>query len=120
MARKPSPQAEPDFNGADPAAFDHDGDGQPGGSKKRTIGKLELEAIGREAYEAYDFQQERLRYDSLGRKWLFRVEVKPPGESVLMLSVGDRSDTISTALLPTDIGPALCGEVVAALDEAGR
>lgn len=32
------------FNGADPAKFDHDGDGQPGGSKPRRTRKLDQRA----------------------------------------------------------------------------
>lgn len=32
---EPEPGDEALFNGADPAAFDHDGDGKPGGSLKK-------------------------------------------------------------------------------------
>ena len=32
------------FNGADPAAFDHDGDGKPGGGKARMLAVVDLAA----------------------------------------------------------------------------
>lgn len=33
--QEPADEPDGDFNGADPADFDHDGDGKPGGSKAR-------------------------------------------------------------------------------------
>jgi len=64
-----------DFNGAELSAFDHDGDGKPGGSlPKPALPALEWAAIIRECYEAYDYQDDRLRFDTLGRKWTARLD----------------------------------------------
>jgi hypothetical protein len=112
-------------------ALDHDGDGKAGGSLPRALGAHELAAIGAEAYEAYDrFHYEVMRHDSLGRKWVFSLDKVNGGESVLSISVSllddVRRDTISTALLASDLGRDMCADVVARLsgvvdpDEAWR
>lgn len=123
MARKP--RAKGDFNGADPAKFDHDDDGQPGGSKPDTgLGEHEFAALCAEAFEAYDYQGERIRFDTTGRKWVFRPEKIGAGESVLTLEVSKleakRSDTISTALLASDMGKPMIADVVRSMAEAVR
>lgn len=125
MARKPKNTGKPgDFNGADPASFDHDANGAAGGSKKAlgALGQHEVAALGREAFEAYDYQGERVRYDSRGRKWTFRVDKVPPGHSVLSLILSrldeERSDTIATSVLASELGEPMCVDVVAALSEA--
>lgn len=158
----PPVAVEGDFNGADPKAFDHDGDGHAGGSKPRSpeersevqsgragealssppgddpsspgsaeggrgrdgslvrrLGEHELSAICAEAFESYDYQDQRIRFDSRGRKWTFRPEKVPPGNSVLSLSVERldvrHEDTISTALLASEMGRDMVCDVVAKL-----
>lgn len=110
------------FNGADPAKFDHDGDGQPGGSKKRTLIAHELTGLYAEAYEAYDYMGERIRFDSLGRKWSFWPDKVGQGLSVLRLRIERldeaHEDTISTALLASDLGKPMVEDVVNKLDAA--
>lgn len=110
-----------DFNGADPAAFDHDQDGAPGGSKKRPkVGDAEYEAICREAFEAYDFQDERVRFDSIGRRWQFRPDKLGPA-SVLSLEVSrlldKTTDTIPTPVLASDLGQPMVADVIKAMME---
>lgn len=125
MARQPrtkKPDAEP-FNGADPAKFDHDGDGSPGGSLPKTgVSPTELAAIAAEAYEAYDYQAERVRFDTLGRRWAFYGDLITPGHSVLRLEVKRldvvHTDTISTAVLASELGRDMCADVVEKLAEA--
>lgn len=155
MARRPrntKPKSDEPFNGADPAAFDHDGDGEPGGSKPiirevdalkpsgiykdgeliaplsevmppTTIPPHEFTALCAEAYEAYDYQDERLRFDTLGRRWWF-VPDKQGVNSVLRLQVKRledvREDTISTALLASDLAAEMIADVVKRLDEGLR
>lgn len=121
MARKPRKQSDEAFNGAEPAKFDHDQDGAPGGSKKRVIGALELDAIRQEAWEAYDYQQERIRFDTLNRKWIFRLG-KAGVYSVLEMSIERlaevHTDTISTAFLASDLGRPMIADVVDKLNKA--
>lgn len=110
------------FNGADPAKFDHDGDGKPGGSRpKGALIEHELAGLFAEAFEAYDMMGERLRFDSLGRRWDFYPD-KAGDHSVLRLKVTRledvREDTISTAMLASDLGKPMVEDVVRALDRA--
>ena len=110
------------FNGADPAKFDHDGDGKPGGSKpKGALTEHELGGLFAEAFEAYDLQFQRIRFDSRNRKWEFTPE-KAREQSVLLLRVTRladvREDTISTALLASEMGREMIEDVVRKLDEA--
>lgn len=126
MARRPrntKPKSDEPFNGADPAAFDHDGDGEPGGSRPTTIPPHEFTALCAEAYEAYDYQDERLRFDTLGRRWWF-VPDKQGVNSVLRLQVKRledvSEDTISTALLASELGRDMIADVVKRLDEGLR
>lgn len=53
-------------------ALDHDDDGHAGGSLPHKLPPREVEALIREAGEAYQMQDERKRDDSLRRKWTFR------------------------------------------------
>lgn len=123
MARQKRNTAPGDFNGADPAAFDHDGDGKPGGSKKTTLGEHEFAAICAEAFESYDMQDERVRFDTLNRRWWF-VPDKQGVNSVLRLQVKRledvREDTISTAFLASDLARDMIADVVKTLDEGLR
>ena len=95
-----------DFNGAELSAFDHDGDGKPGGSlPKPALPALEWAAIIRECYEAYDYQDERVRYDTQGRKWTARLD-RDGNNMVLSVTLSrlttSYTETISTHLLGTD------------------
>lgn len=95
-----------DFNGAELSAFDHDGDGKPGGSVvKPLLGEHEWAAIMRECYEAYDFQDERVRFDTQGRKWKAQLD-RDDNNMVLRIELSRvqtaYSENISTALLGTD------------------
>ena len=89
---------------------------------KPALPALELNAIGREAFEAYDYQDERVRFDTLGRRWVFVVEKEPPGTSVLRLTLSRLSDsltsTIPTSVLACDAGLPACSEAVATMSEA--
>ena len=94
------------FNGADLSAFDHDGDGKPGGSVvKPLLGEHEWAAIMRECYEAYDFQDERVRFDTQGRKWTARLD-KDGNNMVLAIELSRLTtsyrEAISTHLLGTE------------------
>ena len=94
------------FNGAELDAFDHDGDGKPGGSlPKPSLPVHEWAAIVRECYEAYDYQDERVRFDTLGRKWIARLD-KDGNNMVLSIELirltTSYTKTISTHLLGTD------------------
>ena len=109
------------FNGVDPAKFDHDGDGKPGGSKPKTLTDHELTGLFAEAFEAYDYMDERVRFDSLNRKWTFRPD-KAGDNSVLWLCVSRidqaHDDTISTAVLASDLGKPMIEDVVRKLSGA--
>ena len=118
MARKPKDAG--DFNGADPAKFDHDGNGEPGGSKpKPAVGEHEFAALCDEAFEAYDYQAERGKHDTTGRRWTFRPEKVGAGESVLWLEArrldAIASDTISTAVVASDMGWDMIADVLRGL-----
>jgi len=54
MAGEALPMPKADFNGADPAKFDHDGDGAPGGSLSAgdVIREAEVALVARQAAEA--------------------------------------------------------------------
>ena len=95
-----------DFNGAELSAFDHDGDGKPGGSlPKPALPALEWAAIIRDCYEAYDYQDDRLRFDTLGRKWTARLD-KDGNNMVLAIELSRLTtsyrEAISTHLLGTE------------------
>jgi hypothetical protein len=120
MARQP--RTKKPLTPAQVEALDRDDNGEAGGSKpKPKLTDHELTAICAEAYEAYDFQDERVRFDTLGRRWQFRPDKIGPGESVLSLEVklleSVRTDTISTALLASDIGRDMVSDVVARMAE---
>lgn len=120
--RKPGrPKRVDAFNGAPPEKFDHDGDGKPGGSKPKGLPAYELTGLCAEAFEAFDFRDERVRFDSLGRKWTFHLG-HTNDQSELRLIVAklndERSDKISTALLSTELGRDFVTESVRALDAA--
>lgn len=102
-------------------ALDLDDDGHAGGSRPRKIGEHEFTAICAEAWEAYDYQAERVRFDTLGRRWQFRPD-KNGVNSVLSLEVkrlGEvRGDTISTAVLASELGRDMIADVVKTMTEA--
>lgn len=91
---------------------------------RAVLGDHELTGLFAEAYEAYDMQMERVRFDTAGRRWWFVPESRQ-GQSVLLLQLkavyGDappREDTISTHLLASDLGREMVEDVVRRLDEA--
>lgn len=121
--KQPAPRVPPEFDEpqvrlspTQVEALDHDDDGKAGGSNPRKLPPHEFEAICAEAYEAYDYQGERVRFDSLGRKWTFRPDKVGVGQSVLSLEVrlldSVRLDTISTAVLASDLGREMVADVV--------
>ncbi len=59
----------------DPVAFVA-GSPAPAPEQVKALGSLELEALKREAWEAFDYQQSRGKTDSLGRIWGFEPEVR--------------------------------------------
>ena len=89
---------------------------------KPALPALELNAIGREAYEAFDFSDERVRFDTLGRRWEFGLGIAPPSISVLRLTLSrlDKaaSTTIPTSTVGCDRGLPACIEAVTAMSEA--
>lgn len=115
----------PTFNGAPEAAFDHDGDGNPGGSKRKnaSIGKHELEALTREAFEAYDMQDDRIRFDSLARRWEFRMSSES-GFWELRLSLArglsEAVDAVPQPVLGGSQGMSTLFDKIAKMDEAVR
>lgn len=111
------------FNGAAEAAFDHDGDGNPGGSKRKNagVGKHELEALTREAFEAYDMQDDRIRFDSLARRWEFRMSSESGfWELRLSLSRGlsEIVDAVPQPVLGGSQGMSVLFDKIAKMDEA--
>jgi hypothetical protein len=103
-------------------ALDRDENGEAGGSKSRKLPPHEFDAICAEAYEAYDYQAERVRFDSIGRKWTFRPDKIGQGESVLSLEVrlldSLRLEYISTGILASELGCDMVTDVVKAMAEA--
>lgn len=102
-------------------ALDRDDNGEAGGSLPK-LGEHEFTAICGEAWDAYDrFPDPVMRFDSLGRRWLFERQQKQ-GHSVLHLCVSrldaEHSDTISTSILASDMGRAMIADVVGRLAEA--
>lgn len=86
-----------------------------------TLGPHEFAAICAEAWDAHDYQDERIRFDTLGRKWMFRPGKVREVESVLELTVTrldvTRTDTISTAVLASDMARDMIADVVRAMSE---
>lgn len=120
--RKPGrPKRADAFNGAPPEKFDHDGDGLPGGSKPKHLPEFELSGLFAEAFEAYDMRDDRIRFDSKGRKWTFRLGATND-QSELHLTLtrlnDERTDKISTALIATEMGSEFIEASVRALDVA--
>lgn len=113
------------FNGAPEAVFDHDGDGNPGGSKRKSagVGKHELEALTREAFEAYDMQDDRIRFDSLARRWEFRMSSET-GHWELRLSLSrglsEAVDAVPQPVLGGSQGMSTLFDKIAKMDEAVR
>lgn len=102
-------------------ALDHDEDGAAGGSKVRALGEHELAGLFAEAYEAYDYQAERVRFDTLNRKWWFGPD-RRGNDSVLLLKLtrleDEREDTIPTPVLASELGRPMVEDVVRALNKA--
>lgn len=113
MARKKLTEAQVE-------ALDRDDDGFAGGSRPK-VGVHEFAAICAEAFESYEYQDERTRFDSAGRKWTFRPDKVPPGHSVLELIVERldkrERDTIATSILASDMGKDMTTSVVTKLAE---
>lgn len=116
----PRPRKKP-LTDAQVEALDRDDNGEAGGSLPK-LGEHELAAICAEAWDAYDrFPDEVVRFDSLGRRWGF-LRDQDAGHSVLRLRVSrldaEQSDTISTAILASDMGRPMIADVVGRLAEA--
>lgn len=84
--------------------------------KADSLGSLELTAISQEAWEAYDMQDVRVRYDTKGFRWWFGV-ITDTGNSELKLErasvVGDlHCMFISTADLGRDCARQLVDDAV--------
>ena len=95
-------EADNAFNGAELSAFDHDGDGKPGGSvAKPALGEHEWAAIIRECYEAFDFQDERKRFDTLGRRWTAQLD-RDDNNMVLRIELS-RVQTSYSEQIPTNL-----------------
>lgn len=91
-------------------------------SDAQALTEHELTGLFAEAYEAYDYQDERIRFDTLGRKWTFRPDVRD-GHSALALVVARepvvyQADYIATPLLASDLGKPMVEDVVRALNKA--
>ena len=115
------PSSVGSFNGAPEAAFDHDGDGQPGGSKRKdaSVGKHELEALTREAFEAYDMQDDRIRFDSMGRKWSFRMSSESGHWELLLVlqrGLAEEAERVPQLTLGSSAGMSAVFERVSKLD----
>lgn len=65
-------------------ALDHDDDGHAGGSLPHKLPPREVEALIREAGEAYQMQDERKREDSLRRRWTFRPSSQRDHASLML------------------------------------
>lgn len=146
MARKPKNASNPDVAEAAVQASavnaqDHDAGPEESGSGElehvgrdsgpvqdrsgdrgsQGLGPNEFAAICAEAWDAHDFQDERIRFDTLGRKWTFRPGKVRDVESVLELIVSridvSRTDTISTAVLASDMARDMIADVVRAMSE---
>lgn len=85
------------------------------------LGVHELTGLSAEAYEAHDYQDERIRFDSLGRKWTFRPG-QSGGHSVLELILKHGEDectrTIGTEKLGTDGSREIVAQTVREMDAA--
>lgn len=83
------------------------------------LGENELTGLFAEAFEAHDYQDERVRFDTLGRKWTFRPD-KLSDHSILSLRLERLQDLaedhISTAYLGSDLGKPMIEDVVRKLD----
>jgi hypothetical protein len=99
---------------------------QPSAPAPSSLPAYEVTGLCAEAFEAYDFRDDRVRFDSLGRKWTFRLgQTSDQSELHLIVSkfntwgsAEERTDKISTALLSTDLGMDFVVESVRALDAA--
>lgn len=87
----------------------------------QVLSEHELTGLFAEAFEAYDMMDERVRFDSLHRRWVF-VVVKPEQQSELLLKLQRGKDVleefIPTPILATALGRPKIEEVVRALDGA--
>lgn len=88
---------------------------------KGALSEHELTGLFAEAFEAYDYMDERVRFDSRNRRWTF-VPDKHRDHSVLRLTLKRledvKEDRISTAILASDLGKPMIEDVVRRLDEA--
>lgn len=114
QARKPTPKR------AAPAADNVVAAAPPAPAKvKQALGENELAGLCAEAFEAHDYQAERTRFDTLGRKWTFRPD-KLNDHSILSLRLERLEDVaedhISTHILGSDMGKPMIEDVVRALD----
>jgi hypothetical protein len=83
------------------------------------LGENELHGLFAEAFEAHDYQDERVRFDTKGRKWSFRPD-KLNDHSILSLRCERlrdvAEDNISTAILGSTMALPMIEDVVRKLD----
>ena len=88
-------------------------------TQAQTLGVNELHGLALEAFEAHDAQDERKRFDSRGRKWVFGP-AKVKDCSVLSLSIETPAmvaeDHISTQYLGSDLAMPMIDDVIRKLD----
>jgi hypothetical protein len=85
------------------------------------LGENELAGLFAEAFEAYDYADQRVRFDTLARRWTFQLyQTANQTELHLILKHGEdeRSDRISTALVASELGKGLIEDTIRALDKA--
>lgn len=85
------------------------------------ISTHERAAIAREAWEAYDMQDDRVRFDSLGRKWDLRMDNLDGHWKLRLLLVRGmtaKAAEVPQAALGTETGYQHVERAVADLDEA--
>lgn len=84
-----------------------------------SLGENELRGLFAEAFEAHDYQDERVRFDTKGRKWVF-APAKVKDHSVLSLRLERlqdfAEDNIPTNILGSDLGKPMIEDVVRKLD----
>ena len=90
---------------------------------KPVVNYQEQTAIVREAWEAYDMQDDRIRFDSLARRWEFRMSSET-GHWELRLSLSrglsEAVDAVPQPTLGGSQGMRTLFDKIAKMDEAVR
>lgn len=90
----------------------------------RRLAPYELEGLIREAFEAYDMQDERVRFDTMNRCWRFGLTKVRENNWALNLTLkrndlrGER--TLDAPVLNSSSGLTMLGEMIEALDQEVR